>query len=243
MNLHARLGILVHQRADAPRLRSRKILADHAAGREVNRKFLVHRIAAFPVGRRHETEFAVAMERLQVLEQSRRSGMFQRWARPEHAQLTVNFFVSDAVVIRVAAARGLAQLVKNGARAFVIEKSLLSEPPGQVAINCPVRARVARRINHLLDVQHAALDIRHHAFVLLLQAAGQHHVRVMRGFGKEEIHHAEKLELLQRLASEIRVRQRHERIEADREQGLDFTAVDRVHDFLRGQAGWRNFLR
>ena len=46
MDLHARLGVLIHQRADAARLRAGEILAHHAAGGEVDGELVVHRIAA-----------------------------------------------------------------------------------------------------------------------------------------------------------------------------------------------------
>ena len=43
MHLDARLGILLDQRADAPRLRARQELADDAAGRQEDRILLARR--------------------------------------------------------------------------------------------------------------------------------------------------------------------------------------------------------
>ena len=68
----------------------------------------------------------------------------------------------------------------------------------------PVHAGVAGRRDGLLDVDHASLGAAGHAFVLLLQAAGQHDVRVVRGLRQEEVDDAEELEPLERLARERR---------------------------------------
>ena len=82
------------------------------------------------------------------------------------------------------------------------------------------RARVAGRIHRLLDVDDAGLHAGSDAFLFFLQAAGQHHIGMRGGLGEEEVDHAEKFELLQGLAREIRVGQRDQRIEADRKQRL-----------------------
>ncbi len=47
MNFHFRLGINIHERADAAGLGAGQKLADHATGSEVDRKLFTHRIAAF----------------------------------------------------------------------------------------------------------------------------------------------------------------------------------------------------
>ena len=93
--------------------------------------------------------------------------------------------------------------------------------------------RIAGRIDGLLHVDHAPFGAAADALFFFLQAAGQNDVGVVRGFRQEEIDHAEELQLLQRLAREVRIGQRDQRIEADRKQPFDFAAVDRVHDFLR----------
>ena len=81
-----------------------------------------------------------------------------------------------------------------------------------------------------------AFDVGRDAFVFLLQAAGQHDVGMLRGLREEEVDDAEELELLQRLAREVGVGQRDQRVEADREQPLDLAAVNRVHDLDRAVA-------
>ena len=45
--------------------------------------------------------------------------MFQRWTRPEHTFLRVNFLVGDSVIIRNATARGFAQFPAPPRRVLV----------------------------------------------------------------------------------------------------------------------------
>ena len=52
----------------------------------------------------------------------------------------------------------------------------------------------------------------------------------------EEIDHRVELELVQRLGGEAGVGQRHHGVEADGDQALDLTGVDRLHDLLSRQA-------
>ena len=103
--------------------------------------------------------------------------------------------------------------------------------------------RVAGRVHRLVDLLHAAFGAADDAFVFFLHAAGEDEVGMVRGFGQEEVDHAEELELRQRLAREVRVRQRDQRVEAHREQRLDLAAVDRLHDFDGRQARRRAALR
>ena len=68
-----RLGILIDQRADAPRLRAREILAHHAAGGQVDRELGVHRIAALAPLEAQEMRLAVGVEETAAFEQARRA--------------------------------------------------------------------------------------------------------------------------------------------------------------------------
>ena len=54
------------------------------------------------------------------------------------------------------------------------------------------RARIAGRIDGLLNVDDAAFRAAGDALFFLLQASRQHYIRISRGFGKEEIGDAEK---------------------------------------------------
>src|SRR5262245_35230340 len=134
--------------------------------------------------------------------------MFKRGAGPEYTHLAVDLFVSDAVVIGMTAARGFPQFVEDLPRGLVVEEFSFAQAASKVAINLPINASVPWRVHRLLNVQDAAFDIGDDAFVLLLQAASQDHVGMMCGLRKEEVHHAEKLEFLQRLAGKVRIGQR-----------------------------------
>ncbi len=59
---------------------------------------------------------------------------------------------------------------------------------------------------------------------------------MMGRFGEEEVDHGVELELVERLAGEVRIGRRHERVEADRQQALDGAVVDRFDQLLRRQA-------
>ncbi len=61
-------------------------------------------------------------------------------------------------------------------------------------------ARLAGRLDGLVDLDDAAFDLGHRALVLLLQAAGQDDVGVARGVVQEEVDGDVELELLERAA-------------------------------------------
>ena len=113
MDLHARLGIDIDQPADAARLRAGKILAHDAAGGQIDGEVVRYRIAALAPFRNVETALAVRIEGHAAFEQSWRTGVIEFGAWPEYAELFVDSFVGDAVVVGDAAARGLAQLIEE----------------------------------------------------------------------------------------------------------------------------------
>src|SRR5262245_58256497 len=126
---------------------------------------------------------------------------------------------------------------------MLIRKELfLAETPRDVADDRAVDTGAARRIDGLLDVNDASLGAGDDAFLFFLETAGQDDVGVMRGLGEKEVDHAEELEPFEGLTGEVRVWQRNERVEADRQQAFDLAAVDRFHDFHRRVAGTRNLL-
>ena len=215
MHLHQRFGIDIHQAADAARLRARKILAHHAAGGQVHRKVVVHGVAALaPLGQL-EAALAVGIERDAAFHQVGRPRMIQRGAWPEDAHLTVDFLVGDAIVVRVPPARGFAQFVEDLARLAKREILLFAQSARQVADDIGVAAGVGGRINGFPNVEHASLRVAGDAFFLLLKTARQHHVGVARRLGKKEIGDAEELKLFESLAREVRIGQRHQRVEAN----------------------------
>ena len=82
---------------------------------------------------------------------------------------------------------------------------------------------------------HAPLGGGDRALVFLVQRARQYDVGVTRGLGQEEIDRDVEFEFLERLARCMSVGQRDERVEADRDQPLDFAAMDRLHDLVGGE--------
>ena len=86
---------------------------------------------------------------------------------------------------------------------------------------CQSDARLAGRVDGLVDLDDAPLAGRDRALVLLVQRPGQHDVGVVRRLGQEEVDDGVELELVERLGGERGVRRGDRRVEADRQQALD----------------------
>src|SRR5258708_29479800 len=140
--------------------------------------------------------------------------MFERGAGPENTHVLVNFFVSDAEIVRMPTARSLAQLVVNVFRRSVRKVLFLSKPLREFAIDPAIAFSVAGRVHSLLDMDDAAFGRAADAFLFFLHTSGQDHVRVMRGLRHKEIDDTEEFELLQGLLSELGIRKGNEWIEA-----------------------------
>ena len=117
------------------------------------------------------------------------------------------------------------------------------EAAGEVAVDLPVEARVAGWIDRGVDLHDAAFGRADDALVLFLERAGQHDIGVEGGLGQEEVDDAEELEPVERLGGEAGLGERHDGVEADREQSLDLARVDRLHDLLGGEAAPRDVGR
>src|SRR5215472_4368926 len=113
--------------------------------------------------------------------------MMERGARREYSLLRSDLPVRDAVIIGYAAARRQPELFKDLARLAKGEILAPAQAARQIADDFGVPARAAGRIDGFPDMDDASLDVCRHSFFLLLQAAGEDHIRVCRGFGKEEI--------------------------------------------------------
>src|SRR6266403_1467007 len=96
------------------------------------------------------------MKRAPIFEQPRRSGMIERRTGPENAHVLVNFFVGDAEIVRVPAARSFAQLVINVFRRSVGKVVSLPKPFREFAIDPAIAFSVAGRVHSLLDMDDAA---------------------------------------------------------------------------------------
>src|ERR1051326_1616452 len=252
MDLHARLRILIDERPDAPRLRAGEELADHAPGRQDHRVLLVDVLRRRPIRGGVEARLAVGkVERPRALrhriprarlEEARRAGMLFARARPADAVLRLDLFVRDAVVVGDAALRRHAQLVEDLARAREREAARPPECLRDVLDHAPVLLRLARRIDRLVDLDHASLDLRDHALIFFMQRAGENDVGMLRGLAEEEVDDDEELELLERARDESVVGERDLRVEADRQEALDLAGVDLSHQLVAVDARLRQLL-
>ena len=76
----------------------------------------------------------------------------------------------------------------------------------------PVRARLARRVEHLAADLHAPVGVRVGALLLEERGGGQHDVGELGRLGEEDVLHDEELERGERLADLVDVRVREERV-------------------------------
>ena len=136
-------------------------------------------------------------------------------ARPEHAHLPLDLFVSDAGIIGDAVFAGAAELVEDLARLVEREAVRPSQRTGEILDDAPVLPRLAGTVDRLVDLDHASFHLRHRAFVFFVQAARQHDVRVPRRVVEEEIDGGIELELLEAAGNEAAVGQGDFGIETD----------------------------
>src|ERR1041385_4778836 len=159
MNLAHRLRILVHQRTDSPGLRTGEVVRHHTSGGQYDRVLAVGFFSRGLPFHWLKMRFTVWMVKLVAFIKARCARMIRRRARPEHALLPIDALPGDAVVIADSAFGGDAQLVKNLSRGFVPEFVGNAQPCGDVTNDLPVRARVSRRIENLLMVNHPAFHV------------------------------------------------------------------------------------
>src|SRR5215216_312127 len=136
-------------------------------------------------------------------------------ARPEDAILTLNFFISNAVIVGVPAFRGYAQLLKDFTRTIELEILAATHATGNFPNYPPVGAGLARRITCLIDLYDAAFAVGRHAFIFSPRRAWQDHVCIARAFRHEEINTNVKIQPLKRAAYLVNVRQTDHHIVAD----------------------------
>src|SRR6478735_7744225 len=108
---------------------------------------------------------------------------------------------------------------------------------GNVLDDAPILTRLARTVDCLVDLDDPPFDLGDRPFVLFVQAARQHDVRVPGRVVEEKIDSGVELQLLETARDEGVVRQRHLRVEADREQTFDLTAIDLAEQFIGINAG------
>src|SRR5262245_13432984 len=244
MHLDAWLGILIDERTDASRLCSRQKLAHHTPSRQKQRVLLariVDRRTVFtdveprPAVREIKRSLALGNRVIaSALEQPRRPTMID-WltglrilavAGPEDAHLSLDLFVRNARVVRDASFAGDPQFVEDLARAAEGEAARPAQRTRQILDDAPVLPCLARALHGLVDLDHAAFDLRDGPFVLFMQAPGQHDVRVTGRVIQKEIDCRVELQPFETARDEGVVGQRDLWVEADRQQRLDFTPVD-----------------
>src|SRR5581483_5426950 len=171
------------------------MLANHTAGRQKQRVFFIHRIAAGTPLRYVEVGLAVVRVELPVNEKAGRPRVIKGWARPENPHLFVHSLVGDAVVVGHAATRGDSKFLENVGG--VLEGEILTAPQAvrQLDDNVRIAPSGAGRIDAFLPVNHASFGAARYSRSVLEQAASTGHVGRMSGLRQKEINHAEKLQL------------------------------------------------
>ena len=96
----------------------------------------------------------------------------------------------------------------------------LAQPVREVEIDLRVRPRVAGRVDGLADVDDAALDVAATPSSSSCRLPARTTSAWCAVSDRKKSIDAEELQFFERLAGEVRVGQRHQRIEADREQRL-----------------------
>src|SRR5262245_51305083 len=255
VHLEAGFRVLIDERPNPARLRAGQEMADDTPGRQkewvLNARIIDGRAIFGDV----EPRLAVGKVKrpcplrdrvvAAAFKQARSAGMVDQAprfrivavARPEHAHLCFDLFVRNPGIVGDAAFAGAAQLVEELVRAGKAEPMRAAEPTRDVLNDSPILSRVAWRIDRLVDLDDAPFDLCNGAFILLLEAAGQHDVGMTRGVGQEEVDGSVELESFQCAGAECDVRQRHDRVEANRQGASDLTGVDRAKQLV-GVAAW-----
>src|SRR5436190_17556532 len=127
------------------------------------------------------------MAELPSFEEAGSAWMIERRAGPEDPHLLFNPFIGNAVIVRIAAARGFAKLLVNLSRGAVREVLALAQAARDFADDLAIGARMGRRGDGLVDFDDAALARGDDSFLLFLQAAGQHDVGMVGAFAEQEI--------------------------------------------------------
>src|SRR5437588_4322604 len=180
MNLTQGLGILVYQSADAPGLRARKILRNHASGGEDNRVFAIRLFGRRTPLHRLKVRLAIRMAKLVSFVEARRSRMPRLRTRPEDAVLLLDAFPGHAVIIGNAALGGATQLFKNLTGRVVAEFLRVVQASREIADDLPVHTCIGRRLDDFTMADAASFDVSGCALVFLHQRTGENQVSVVR---------------------------------------------------------------
>src|SRR6185436_10267575 len=149
---------------------------------------------------------------------------------PEHAEALLDALVRHSRVVAHSALGREPQLLEDRARALEREPASAAEGLGDVLDDAPVLPRLPGAIDGLVDANNAAFRLRHGTVVLFLERPRKHHVGVARALAHEEIDGDVEVELRKGGAHEVVVRQRDDRVEADREQPANLPRVGLAQD-------------
>ena len=178
---------MVDEELDPAGLRPAEVVEHGPPGRHVDGVLGVGRLGAEAVRRGMQVELAVGVVAAPVLEQPRGARVALGRARPEDAHLALDALVGDAGVVGGAAGAGAAELVEDGLGVAEIELVRASQAARQLEEDRGVGARPGGRRHRGAEAHHARLGGRRRALLLLVQRAGQHHVRVPRRLAHEEV--------------------------------------------------------
>src|SRR5574339_720318 len=146
-------------------------------------------------------------------------------ARPKDTELLGNLLVSHTRIVGDAAFARDPQFVEDLARLGERETVRPAEGVCDVLDNAPILPRLARTLDRLVDFDDSALDLGHGAFILLLQASGQHNIGVPRRVVQEKVDGSEEFKLVEAASDERVVRKRDLRVETDRQKSLDLPPI------------------
>ena len=196
MDFREGLGSERLQLRDAPCLRSRLVVCEHAPGREDQREVPVGNLRRSMVIDGVKAR-AAARRRKLLDEEPRRAGVRGVGTRPEDAVFLADALVGDAVVIGRAAGSGAAQLVEDIAGAARREQRAMAQRIGNRHDRFEVGADVAGRGQRARSQDDAPLEIRHRAVFFRPLRGRQHDVGQGRGLRQKEVRHHQEVERLE----------------------------------------------
>src|SRR5262249_30718341 len=123
------------------------------------------------------------------------------------------------------------------------EASRATQRPRNVLDDAPVLPGVAGRINALIDLDDAPLDLRDGALVLFVERSRQYDLGMAGRLAEKEVDGDVKVQLVEHAADELIVRQRDLGVEADRQQAVHFAAVDLAENLVGIDARSRQVVR
>ena len=242
VHLAERFGVLGDEPSDASGLGAGQVLADDPPGGQPDGVLVVDDLGRLLERHTVEAGLAVGMEEPASLVQPGCAGVADLGDRPEQAHLVGDALPGGPVVVGRATLGGEAQLFED----------LL----GVVVRKYRPRPSRAARSSRICQSRRASPGGSTAALILMIRPSplvevpsssscsepGEHDIGVLRRFGQEEVDDGVELEPVEGFGGEVGVGCRHGGVEADRQQSLDLTGVDRLDDLLGRDALARDLL-